>query len=124
MRPHECASVRRLVGGANTAANPTRQIGLAEAIQMALQSNLDIQVSRYNPQISQYALSEAFAVYEPDLRLRLHARSTTLVAGRRSIGRGSRFLSETSSKAMFGRHSVGNGIQGYAPERFDLQYWR
>ena len=55
------------VGSANTAANPTRQISLSEAVTMALQSNLDIQVFRFNPQFAEFALSRAYAVYEPNL---------------------------------------------------------
>src|SRR5438105_5024042 len=58
-------SAAAIVGGANTASNPTRQIGLAEALQMALQSNLDIQVSRFDPMISGYSVTAATAVYEP-----------------------------------------------------------
>src|SRR5689334_7310860 len=50
-------------------ASNDRPISLAEAVQMALQKNLDIQILRYNPQLSQFALSESFAVYEPSFRI-------------------------------------------------------
>src|SRR5687767_7541578 len=52
---------------ANTAANPSRRISLVEAVKMALESNLDIQVTRFNPQLSQFDLAAAYAAYEPTL---------------------------------------------------------
>ncbi len=100
------------VGTANTAANPNRQIGLAEAVQMALQSNLDIQVSRFNPTISQFALSEAFAVYEPDLRLAYTHVNNTSPGGFDEFGRqiDPLIIDNDNWDA-----DIGNFVQGYAP---------
>jgi outer membrane protein TolC len=63
--PTTITNLAAIVGTANTATNATRQLSLAEAIQMALQSNLDIQFVRYSPNIAQYSVSEALAFYEP-----------------------------------------------------------
>src|SRR5687768_9463452 len=52
---------------ANTAANPSRKISLVEAVKMALESNLDIQITRFQPQFSQFDIANAYAVYEPRL---------------------------------------------------------
>src|SRR5258708_22057772 len=43
----------------------TRVLTIQEAIQLALEHNLDIQITRYQPQFDQYALNIAFAAWEP-----------------------------------------------------------
>lgn len=43
----------------------TRPLSLEEAIGMALQHNLDLQIERYNPQLSLYDLNAAYAGYDP-----------------------------------------------------------
>lgn len=43
----------------------TRVLTIQEAIQLALEHNLDIQITRYLPQFDQYALNIAFAAWEP-----------------------------------------------------------
>jgi len=42
-----------------------RVLTIQEAIQLALEHNLDIQITRYQPQFDQYALNIAFAAWEP-----------------------------------------------------------
>jgi outer membrane protein TolC len=105
-------SAAAIVGGANTAASPTRQIGLAEAIQMALQSNLDIQVFRFNPQISQFTLSDAYSVYEPDLRLSYTHRNVTQpgASDQQGLAIPAGVINTDAWNA-----GVGNSVIGYAP---------
>ena len=43
----------------------TRQMSLEDCIQEALQHNLDVQIERYNPQISLYNLRAAYGGYDP-----------------------------------------------------------
>lgn len=56
---------------ANTAAAPagrnatTREMSLEDCIQEALQHNFDVQISRYNPQISLYDLRASYGGYDP-----------------------------------------------------------
>src|SRR5688500_4672542 len=54
---------------ANTAANPNRRISLTEAVKMALERNLDIQITRFEPTLSQFDIAGAYAAYEPRLTL-------------------------------------------------------
>jgi outer membrane protein len=49
--------------GTNTAA--TRPMSLPDCIQQALQQNFDVQIQRYNPQISLYNLRAAYGGYDP-----------------------------------------------------------
>lgn len=46
-----------------------RVVSLADCLQLALQHNLDIQIQRYNPIISQFTLDVSYDVYEPTLTL-------------------------------------------------------
>jgi outer membrane protein len=56
-----------------TSTNPvveaTRQISLQEAIELALEHNLDVQIERINPTIARFNLNGAYGVYEPQLNL-------------------------------------------------------
>lgn len=101
-----------IVGTANTAAQPSRQISLNDAIQMALQSNLDIQIFRYNPQISQFAISEAYAVYEPSLRFAAFRANQKLPGGSDEFG--NPYPSQISSTESYDA-DIGNGVTGYVP---------
>jgi HAE1 family hydrophobic/amphiphilic exporter-1 len=46
-------------------ARKERVLSLADCLQLALQHNLDIQIQRYNPIVSQFALDISRDVYEP-----------------------------------------------------------
>jgi outer membrane protein TolC len=48
---------------------PTRQLSLQECIQLALQHNLDLQIDRYNPEISLYNLKVDYGAYDPTLNI-------------------------------------------------------
>ena len=105
-------SAAAIVGGVNTAGNPTRPIGLSEVIQMALQSNLDIQVSRFDPRISQFTLSIASAVYEPDFRFTYTHNNNTSPGG--FDERGLAIPAVILNTDTYGA-GVGNTVEGYAP---------
>jgi outer membrane protein TolC len=49
----------------NTDAGATRAMSLQDCIQQALQHNLDVQIERYNPQISLYTLNADYGGYDP-----------------------------------------------------------
>jgi outer membrane protein TolC len=48
----------------NAPAN-VRQLSLEDCVQLALQHNLDLQIDRYNPEISLYNLRADYAAYDP-----------------------------------------------------------
>lgn len=107
-------AVAATVGSANTAANPTRQISMTEALSMALQSNLDIQVSRFDPRIAEFAITDALAIYEPSLNLGYEHRMTKTPGGFDAQGRP---LPQQLSIFVENNYDagIGNNIRGYAP---------
>ena len=50
---------------AQTNAPEPRQMSLEDCIQVALKHNMDIQIKRYSPEISQLTLKAAYGAYEP-----------------------------------------------------------
>ena len=54
--------------GTNNAVAP-REMALQDCIQEALQHNLDVQIERYQPQISLYNLHAAYGGYDPLLNI-------------------------------------------------------
>src|ERR1700690_4136313 len=53
--------------GTNSAA--TRPMSLPDCLQQALQQNFDVQIQRYNPQISLYDLRAAYGGYDPTFNI-------------------------------------------------------
>ncbi len=53
----------------NLPAGPTRSMSLQDCIAEALQHNLDVQIQRYNPQISLYDLNANYGGYDPTFNL-------------------------------------------------------
>jgi outer membrane protein len=47
------------------ATGPTRSLSIDEAVQLALQQNLGIQIERLNPQLQDYTIAQALANYTP-----------------------------------------------------------
>src|SRR5687767_12054370 len=68
--------------------NPSRPISLADAIANAVQSNLDIQISRYEPRVFGYALSTALSAYDPTLGLEIRRIHSERPGGVDDFGRG------------------------------------
>jgi outer membrane protein TolC len=55
-----------VLGQTNTEANKeVRALSLADCLQIALEHNLDVQIRRFNPEISRYNLGVAYGVYDP-----------------------------------------------------------
>jgi HAE1 family hydrophobic/amphiphilic exporter-1 len=54
-----------LSASAQPDTNAMRTMSLPDCIQEALSHNLDVQIQRYNPQISLYNLNEAYSGYDP-----------------------------------------------------------
>src|SRR5436190_19032440 len=50
---------------AQTNAPEIRKLSLADCIEIALHHNLDVQISRYDPEIDRYALLGIYGAYEP-----------------------------------------------------------
>jgi len=53
----------------NLDASAGRAMSLQDCIQESLQHNLDLQIDRYNPQISLFALQGAYSGYDPTLNI-------------------------------------------------------
>ncbi len=60
-----------LAAAAQTGTNSvaTRPMSLPDCIQQALQQNFDVQIQRYNPQISLYNLRAAYGGYDPTFNI-------------------------------------------------------
>ena len=96
--------------GTNAAA--PREMALQDCVQEALQHNLDVQIERYNPQISLYNLHAAYGGYDP--LLNISGQHNYDVSGS-SFQNGSVFLGSTSDENTFS-----SSIQGSLPT--GLQY--
>ena len=59
------AVVSTTVAQTSTNAPAGRSMSLADCIQAALAHNFDVQVQRFNPQISLYNLNAAYSGYDP-----------------------------------------------------------
>ena len=108
-----------LVGGANFVP-PTSILGtnvivypitLPEAIGMALKNNYDVQIARYNPEISQYNLAGSYAVYEPNLGFRYQHSYSSPPGSINPVTRLQEPSTETDTDSFVG----GPLISGYAP---------
>ncbi len=67
LREVEAASLQQGAGAAAAAAGPTVAMTLDEAVELALERNLDIAVQRLNPQLQDIAIANARAYYNPTL---------------------------------------------------------
>jgi outer membrane protein len=66
----------------NADVSPVRAMSLQECIQESLTHNLDVQIVRYNPQISLYNLDAAYGGYDPVLAFSaVHSRNESGVEG-------------------------------------------
>ena len=70
---------------ARAQTNEVRQVSLQDCIELALKHNLDLQIERYNPDISLYNLKANYGAYDPTLSLsgqHSHSESgSQLIAG-------------------------------------------
>lgn len=89
------------------ATNNVRTVSLQECIEMTLRDNLDLQIARYNPQISEFNLRQAYGVYDPTLAL----------SGQRSHSEAGPTLIGTNlfSGSVSDSRSFNGGLNGYLP---------
>jgi HAE1 family hydrophobic/amphiphilic exporter-1 len=52
-------------GGQNAAGGPTRRLTIEEAVKLALENNLGIQIARYDPQVEDLTVAQARAAWVP-----------------------------------------------------------
>lgn len=57
-----------LLVSASAATPETRPVSLEDCVQMALEHNLDLQITRISPRLAQLALSGAYSAYDPTFR--------------------------------------------------------
>src|SRR5690242_19568396 len=71
-------SLSSIVLAQTNAPTQVRRLSLQDAIQLTLQHNLDLQIDRYNPQISLYNLKGSYGAYDPTVNFTgQHERSET-----------------------------------------------
>jgi outer membrane protein TolC len=105
-----------LVAAAQTGTNTVapRPMSLMDCIQQALQQNFDVQIQRYNPQISLYDLRMAYSGYDP----------TFSISGKHNynVSPSSFNLSITNPTppSVYNENSFNSGISGVLPS--GLQY--
>lgn len=98
---------------ASSTASATRPITLAEAIHLAIEHNLDVQVQRLGPIIAKFNLSGSYAAYEPTLGLTA-VRTSRSQPGRTDPETGLR-LPDQESESDFFSGSVLPGVSGIFP---------
>jgi outer membrane protein len=97
-----------------------RAMSLQDCIQEALQHNLDMQIQRYNPQISLYDLHADYGGYDPTFRLsgehRYNDSGTTFQNGQLVAGKSfntDTFSSDFSGTAPWGMtYDLGGNVSG------------
>jgi len=117
-RPTDTNGIAVLTNGAPTpiATNTsTRPMSLQDCIQEALKHNLNVQIQRYNPQISRYNLLAAYGGYDP----------TFSISGQRSHevfpgGGFNQFSTNPIPARITDADTFDSGLQGVMP--WGLQY--
>jgi outer membrane protein TolC len=100
---------------AQTSTNTAgREMSLTDCIQAALQHNLDVQIERYDPQISLYNLNAAYGGYDPTLDISGQHDFNVQPSG--ALAAGNIPIPATTSK----ENAFSSGIGGSLP--WGLQY--
>ena len=97
-----------------TNAVASREMALQDCIQEALQHNLDVQIERYQPQISLYNLHAAYGGYDPLLNISGKHTFTAFSSAYNS------YNTNQSPGSVFKENSFNSGINGSLP--WGLQY--
>ncbi|HVV01220.1 MAG TPA: TolC family protein, partial [Verrucomicrobiae bacterium] len=90
---------------AQTKTPVPRKLSLEDCIEIALKHNLDVQIKRYSPEISAYALGASYGAYEPTFNLDIEHDYTQQAGGVDAQGRffsGTRLEGETYSSDLQG----------------------
>ena len=113
------------------------QVGLteADAVQMVLESNLDVVVERFDPRMSEYEIDMAYRLFDPTLSMTLGANrdtrplTTTFLTGTEtqtslshSVNVGVSKLFETGT--LFGVDYTSNRVSDNNLRNFLNPYWR
>lgn len=67
-------SLLTVSGNAADVSQPVRTLSLEDCVRMALERNLDVQIRRYDPEVSRYGVSIQYGAYEPVLGLEYFRR--------------------------------------------------
>jgi outer membrane protein len=110
--------VQKSPAAAGTNAVTTRAMSLEDCIQQALQQNFDVQIQRYQPQISLYNLRAAYGGYDPTLSIS-GSHNFSVQPPQYSTTTASNTLSSVSNGNSFGPASSSE-IGGVLP--WGLQY--
>lgn len=94
---------------AQTETNKARPLALDEAIQLALEHNLDVQIERFNPRIAQFSLSGVYADYDPVFSTRVTRRFVSSPGGFSETTQAPTLANETYND------SVEPGLSGALP---------
>ncbi|MEO5804544.1 MAG: TolC family protein [Verrucomicrobiota bacterium] len=71
---------------AETSTNNARSLTLEEAIRLALQHNLEVQIERVNPEIASFNLKSIYGAYDPTLGVRAEKSFNSSPGGFSSVG--------------------------------------
>ena len=72
---------------AQTGESSVREITLHECVELALESNLDIQIQRLNPQIANFDFKGSYGAYDPQFSASANFRDSTTSGGTDEQGR-------------------------------------
>lgn len=100
-------------------APTTNQLSLDDAVRLALEHNLDIQVERYNPVISEYDRRALYGYYDPTFRAELSRGNVNRPSGGINVNTGNDFPGTRSEV-----DSANFGLGGYLPTgmRYDFTH--
>ena len=99
-----------LGANAQTTNSAARSVSMDDCIQQALKNNLDLQIERYNPEISKFTLDASFGYYDPVFTGQIGHDNVTREAGGFNKDTGLPF----SSNATY-TDSVSTGLKGVTP---------
>ncbi|MFN7915850.1 MAG: TolC family protein [Vicinamibacterales bacterium] len=103
-----------LPAAAQGQAQPVRKLSVDEAVKLALEQNLGIQIERINPQIEDVAIAQARSYWVPTLSSTLQNNSTNTPS--------SSFLSGGASKITDSRFSTQFGVSQQLPTGANYQF--
>jgi len=90
------------------ATSEVRQLSLQDCIQLALRHNLDLQIDRYNPEISLFNLRGSYGAYDPEFSL--SGQHDHNESGSQILGGGFAIASSVSDA-----NSFSGGLTGVSP---------
>ncbi len=92
---------------ADSAAGPTRRLSVDEAVALALEQNLNVQVERINPQLQDLAIAQVRGNYAPSV--------TSFIAGTGNNTPPSSFLSGGQDKVTQNQFQANYGVSQLTP---------